>query len=361
MSAQQLGRLQASLTQVFNRSAVLRPAISLSFSLPHAIAHLTIDGHVLSVTIEEIDTSNSPFDYFERDRTFFATSAVSSDVAEFKAVTELQYDLRRWTVERFIEDLNSRQGFAATLVDPRLAKLLAAAIFDSAAGHDLTIPLLLSVDLNPLTTLLKPVAFAIYDHEANIDTALAQLNLLTSEQYFADYWGGLLGILRLSGESDLDYTQRIVDEIMRKRDNNRSLEIIIAARFGLNATVEDLLPLVLNINNSICTSKIPGEIYNVGNFLVNAELTDDDIIGLVNRHRAGGTRAFFHRIANAGFSDSELGMSSDFFDDSLFDSKLKPEQEIGVFSGINGEIAEIDVGLPIWTVGSTPMPGSRIA
>lgn len=316
-----LQRLYESLTQVFSRVPALRPVMTVDAL---AATTLTVADNTLTIT---------------------------------SGVLDLAYDLRNWTFERLIEELDD-QGVTATLVDLRLAKILAAALVDDS--FTLTAPVTLSGDFNPLTIYLKPVAFAVERHEVNIDIALAQLNVLTSRQYFADYWGLVLGILRKMGESDVDYTQRIVDEILLKRDNNLALEQIIENEFGIAASVQDLWPSVLNINNAICFSKIAGEVYNVGNFLVIAELTDDDLIGLIAKHKAGGTRAFLRRTADAEFVDAAT-MATDFFDLSLFDAFLIPEQEIGIFSGIGNDMQEISTGLPVWTVGSTPMPGTEIA
>lgn len=361
MNQPQLQRLLESLTQVFRSEAILKPVFTLSFSLPNCIAKVTLTGHTLVIDIQETNTSDSLFDFIYRVRELSVTSSVSFDRAVLLPVMDLTYDLRDWTIERLVEDLNAHQGITATIIDQRLKKLLAGAIAGDFVEFDLSVlSLTLSVDANPLTVFLRPVAFAIEDHENNIDTALAQLNILTSKKYFADYWGVFIGITRRANESDIDYTQRIVNEVLLKRDNNRALEEIIFRTFNLRATVDDLLPLVLIINNAICFSKIPGEVYNVGNFLVTAELTTDDIITLVNRHKAGGTRAFFRRILETSLLLGDPVLTTDFFDLSLFDAQFFPAQPLGVFSGINNFISEIETGLPVWKVGSTPMPGTQI-
>jgi len=361
MSMAQLERLQESLTQIFRRDPVSHPVVSVSFTLPNALAFLSIDGGTLAIRTEEESAGAALFDSVIRDRETTVSNIINRNVGVILPLASFTIDLRDWTLERLVEYLNAHPGFTASILDTRYAKILAAAICTQLDDYDLGLPSVLSVDTNPLSVLLKPIAFAIDRHELNIDKALAQLNLLTSEKFFADYWGTFMGIMRLPGESDATYTQRIVDEILLKRDNNVSLEALIADAYGVRATVSDLLPLVLNINNAICFSKIPGEVYNVGSFLITAPLTGDDLRSLVDRHRAAGTRAFFKRIAEAGFIDIDPTITITWFDLSLFDASLIPEQELGVFASVGNIITEFDTGLPEWTVGLMPMPGTQIA
>src|SRR2546426_8900105 len=106
MANPQLERLFASLQQVFKRDPIPRPAISISFSLANAAAFLTINNHTLSIVIEETNTSTSPFDFFYRDRPFAVSMDTNGDIGRIKPIVNLTYDLRQWTLEALIENIN---------------------------------------------------------------------------------------------------------------------------------------------------------------------------------------------------------------------------------------------------------------
>ena len=73
------------------------------------------------------------------------------------------------------------------------------------------------------TDLLWAHLTALGQELTQADAALAalfrQLILPTARESWADYWGSYFGVARLPGESDADYTQRIIDEFYRARNN----------------------------------------------------------------------------------------------------------------------------------------------
>jgi hypothetical protein len=357
----QFDRLLQSLTQVFRRDKLPVEILTIGGSIINGSFSLSLSNHTLTIAFAQTGLPVSPFDCVIRDFEFAATLDASGNMGQIVPVETVVYDLRRFTLEALVDDINRHQGLTATIIDQRYRKLLAAALIDGIEPTSIQAPIVLTASTNPLWITLKPLAFAIEDHENSIDTALAQLNILTATKYFADFWGRFLGIPRESAEADIDYMQRIVDSILLQRINNIAIEAIIKSELGLDAEVVDLLPDVLNINNSEVFSVIPGEVYNVGNFLVKTILDGDGIIELVNRHKAGGTRAFFSRVVDQGFVDGmDPAMSADFYDVSLFDTFLRPEQEMRITMDIAGQVVNVPTGVPNWIVGVTPMPGTII-
>lgn len=77
---------------------------------------------------------------------------------------------------------------------------------------------------SPLRAHLATLATALDAAEADGAAALGQLNLPDASAHWADYWGKHFGVPRATGEADAAYTQRIIDEVFRARNNNRAIE-----------------------------------------------------------------------------------------------------------------------------------------
>src|SRR3990172_7667468 len=133
----QFERLTNSLTQIFKREPIPKPAISIGFSLPNMQALLSIDNHTMSVNLVETNLSSSPFDTIYRDRDMTITTGVDAAFTTIPPIKSLTYDLRDWTFEALLEDLNMRAGFTALSVDERTIEMVAASLMDGIADADL--------------------------------------------------------------------------------------------------------------------------------------------------------------------------------------------------------------------------------
>lgn len=357
----QFKQLLDDLHRVFNKNPMPAPAFRLFFNLPNLKAFASIINHTLKVSFQEQNLPTSPFDTVYRDRELSVSIDSGARISTIYALQDLSLDLRAYTMERLAEFLNGH-GFQAAVILPRYKKMLAASLIDDVLNADLSSSKDFSISTNPLWVFLRPLAWAIEDHAASVDTALAQLNILTSQGYFADFWGRFLDIVRKPGEGDIMYTERIVRTILLKRDNNRALEQIVLDEFGVKVEVEDLWPTVLNINNSIIFSKIPGQVFNVGNFLVTGPIVGQALIDLVNRHKAAGTRAFFYEFLDTEINesvDSTTSFAEARYDISIFDM-IFADSEFNITIDIGGDISEVENTVPEWAVELTPMPGSMI-
>ena len=324
----ELKKLFESLQPVFDFDPMPRAAFRLSFDQSGQDAFLTIENGLL------------------KTRT---TGGADS----------LSYVLNEWLFDRLAEDINTKTGYTAAVLDTKFNHMLAGALLDGIEDHDLGTSKDLAIATNPIWVLLKPLALAIAKRSLNVDDALAQLNVLTSRTFFVEFWGRFLGVVRKEGESDVRYAQGIVDRVLLLRANNKAMEKIVYDDLGIEVAIRDLLPEVLNLNGSPVFSKLPGQVYNVGNFLVDGEFGGQPLIDLIDRHRAGGTKAFFRQLLDHRVLDRADGITVDFFDLSLFDLHLV-DREFEVLVDVGGDVAEVETGLPIWTVGETPMPGSVI-
>lgn len=70
-----------------------------------------------------------------------------------------------------------------------------------------------------LWALLDAIGRQMHEAQAQIAPALSQMILPQATGEWADYWGLLFGVPRLIGEADGDYTQRIIEEVKRARNN----------------------------------------------------------------------------------------------------------------------------------------------
>lgn len=77
---------------------------------------------------------------------------------------------------------------------------------------------------SPLRAHIATLATALDAAEADGTAALDQLILPDAGAHWADYWGKHFGVPRDAGEADAAYTQRIIDEVFRARNNNRAIE-----------------------------------------------------------------------------------------------------------------------------------------
>lgn len=251
----------------------------------------------------------------------------------------------------------------------------------------------IAIHTNPLWVLLRPFAWTLGAANINYDVGLNQLNVLESKDFFADYWGRYLGVPRRKNEDDGTYTRRIIDTLIRPRENNFALENILISDLDLTGTISDLLPRVLQANlgggddraplltGNENESFIAGNVYNSGNFFVDVPVTilttasTDALKRVINENKAAGTRAFFREQFEQAIADTDIGFEIETPDFSLFDVSVFDISGEGLLDEESAtvEICDvdnsgnktccyyvIDTGGPIWIVGQTPMPGSRI-
>jgi len=118
-------------------------------------------------------------------------------------------------------------GCLAILPTAAVGALPAAVLLDEGARDVLPSGIPFVRWTNPLWRLLAPVAAALRAAGDRIAIAMGQLNLLTAAAEFADYWGLFTGIARRTGEADEAYTSRQLDELLRPRENNEALALLI--------------------------------------------------------------------------------------------------------------------------------------
>lgn len=91
-----------------------------------------------------------------------------------------------------------------------------------------------------LWAYLETMAVELREARRQIDEALRQMSIKTAEAEWLDEWGGYFGFPRKNGESDAEYSNRIIVEVLRPRGNNKAIELGLRDTFGQESQVIDL-------------------------------------------------------------------------------------------------------------------------
>lgn len=131
--------------------------------------------------------------------------------------------------------------------------------------------------------------------------AANQMYMTNADGEWLDYWGrDHFGVQRFSGETDNEYRQRVIHELLRPVANNKALEAIVKDSLSINCTVTDAYPITSNtdhlgrfyvtlgLNNSldsgtkaILTDKALNTIfrYKAAGTAVVSQFTDENKVG----------------------------------------------------------------------------------
>lgn len=97
----------------------------------------------------------------------------------------------------------------------------------------------------------------------DVSNAISQLNVTTSSEDWADFWGTVFGIPRkASAEPDGTYTDRIIEETIRQRPQPQALTSIVKKSLGVTMLVRDLWPMVLKTNQFVVPAGRPPQVLN---------------------------------------------------------------------------------------------------
>lgn len=91
-----------------------------------------------------------------------------------------------------------------------------------------------------LWAYMEALSEELEEARQQILTTVAQMDLHQSDDEWTGVWGGFFGVYRFPGEALRDYAQRIIDDTIRPRGNNKGMELALRARFGQTARVLDL-------------------------------------------------------------------------------------------------------------------------
>ncbi len=133
-------------------------------------------------------------------------------------LTETRLDLRPYTVNALAAYLRTL-GFEVPYCNPSLAARQASILLPGSGDQDKSNGDHLYGFRSILWAHLKALDIALADADLALAAMLRQLILPHAKETWADYWGYHFGMPRLTGETDSAYTQRIIDEFYRARNN----------------------------------------------------------------------------------------------------------------------------------------------
>ena len=125
--------------------------------------------------------------------------------------------------------INSHASYTATAPSSTHEDLTASSLIERNE-HDINHPKEKRLMLHQSLTwdILKAFSSELSRSNLSIDEGLNQMNFQISEGVWADYWGQtIFGIARIPGESDFDYTRRVLSTILLIKVNNRAIENLL--------------------------------------------------------------------------------------------------------------------------------------
>ena len=131
---------------------------------------------------------------------------------------ETVIDLRAYTLAELATHLLTL-GFEVPYRNPDLADRQASILLPGSGDQDKSNGDHLYGFRSILWAHLKALDWELGTADLALSAMLRQLILPQAQETWADYWGYHFGMPRLPGETDADYTQRIIDEFYRARNN----------------------------------------------------------------------------------------------------------------------------------------------
>jgi len=154
--------------------------------------------------------------------------------------SDFEVDLSQYTLFELADLMAAKTGYSVPYYDVDQGSLGATVLIDSSGDIDTSNGDHLLGYSSLLWVLIDTAAKELKDAKDQIIEMLKQMVIKTSEGEWADEWGSYPRIPRLSAETDLDYTTRIIVEFLRIRSNNLALEQLIEDQTGVSVSIKDL-------------------------------------------------------------------------------------------------------------------------
>ena len=252
------------------------PAQELAFLLRHpdAVAWRVAD-RVLTVTVDEVDSI---------------------------------YALADFNVGELVDQLRS-DGFEVTNLTNEYRYLSALALVEGEGDQLVSNGDRLHVFTSLLWVILSCYAAEVAEAGSQIQQALRQMVITTSEGEWLDLWGTLYADARRSGESDAAYAARIPVEAFRIRENPGAIEIAIKEATGFDVRIEEPWTSLFRLDESTLSG--PDKFYDgdyVGYHLIQpvaiGAIDWPSVLAVINRNRAAGVLVLGPRITYSSWVDA---------------------------------------------------------
>lgn len=175
---------------------------------------------------------------------------------------DLRLDLRWFTVAELADHLRD-SGFVVPWQNPDFAERRASVLLPGTGDQDRSNGDHLYGFRSILWAHLKAIAAELTDADAALAALLRQLILPEARERWADFWGTYFGLARRSGELDATYTQRILAEFYRARNNPVAMRRNVERDVGADITLFEPWRRMMTLSRDPLsgTAHLPGRYY----------------------------------------------------------------------------------------------------
>lgn len=151
--------------------------------------------------------------------------------------------------------LSSQPGYSVSFVDSSALMQLSGLVLLDASGDNVSAyGDRIYGFTNWLYSYTGAQSVELVEAGRQVSNMLEQMNVVSADGDWLDVHGSYLGVPRLVGELDAQYSPRIIAEVLRPRSNNVALEAAILAYTGQVTTVVDVVSYQ-SVTNAHDTSK----------------------------------------------------------------------------------------------------------
>lgn len=156
------------------------------------------------------------------------------------------YDaIRNITIQNLYTQLQVVRGLKAQDLNVSMGALGTHALIEGSFNLQAGVPFNVEIATSLLWAIFKPLAYVLQNAKNDVDSAVQQLDFLTSSGEFLDYWGTIFGIARYSGEPDYEYSIRLLWETIKPRLNNIAIENLLERGIRYQTDVIDFSQKIL--------------------------------------------------------------------------------------------------------------------
>jgi len=161
----------------------------------------------------------------------------------------VKFDLTQHTLSTLAEALTAT-GIDVVFAESAVEHLNATILLEGQGDQGLSNGDHLQAYTSLLWVILGAMSPSYEEAKSAITSALAQLILPQSTQEWADLFGQIFGVARLTDEADADYTARMIDEIQRKRSNPAAIIQNVKRLTGYDVEVREPWKEIFTLSES---------------------------------------------------------------------------------------------------------------
>ncbi len=252
--------------------------------------HSVFDKEAGRLWVLDINTDGSSFSWTLDSDTLVITPVGGT-------ASPLSIDLDQYTCNELNTLINAQAGYSIAYFDSSVSKLSSKILIDGNGDTAVTIT---DSKLYGATSLLWVYLDALWREleQAGVQIVqmINQLVVTQSEGEWADVWGSYYAIYRKSGESDNEYTTRIIYETLRAKVNHLALENILENDLGDTVSIIEPWKQIFVTNKSNLNSThhlYDGNFYAYCTIEIASSFPKALLQPIVEKNKAAGIRVWY--------------------------------------------------------------------